>query len=372
MGHLALRTTSNPPSILSDLQYYIPGSMVTIADRTGHSLANFQFSWWSLNGVRQEDASGAALGGLKFSIKTQSELVGNYIDPAVDSDQDGIKDLHEWTYYGTLAYGPQSDTDQDGFTYAEEVTRNQSPRAVDEMSHGGVSRRRSVLFTVNPIVLAGPPEVGELQATDITATTATLNARINALSSATNATFEYGTTPDFGQTVASQSILNGFIANQMSASLMQLNPDTLYYYRVIAVNSSGMTTSSTATFRTTGVRSGYAEWAAIYSIHNPNGDADQDGVENFVEYAFGMHPLLADQWKLPSIEWLDGRFHLTVTAPSAVGDVVYGAEYSSDLSEWFSLPDSGSGYFHEFITPMDQIGKPKLFVRWALKLSEPP
>ena len=145
--------------------------------------------------------------------------MGNYIDPTVDTDGDGIKDWHEWTYYGTLANGPNSDTDADGFTYADELARNQSPRVVDTLDAGGISRRRGAAVTIDPVVLAGPPEVGELQATDITATTATISAHINALSSATTANFQFGTTPTFGQIVASVSILNGFIADSMSAPL---------------------------------------------------------------------------------------------------------------------------------------------------------
>lgn len=371
VGHLALRTTSNPVSILLDTQYHLPGTMVTVADKTGHTYANYQFSWWDRNGVRQADPSGVALGGLLFAIQTPTNLVGNYIDPTVDTDGDTIKDWHEWTYYGTLANDPTSDTDVDGFNYGDELARGQSPRVTDELASGGVSRRRGSLFTVDPVVEAGPPEIGELQATNITATTATLNARINARSSATNATFEYGTDTNFGQSVASQSIVNGFIADLMTAPLVNLIPDTLYYYRVVAVNSSGPTTSATATFRTIGVRTGYAEWAAIYSITDPYGDEEKDGVENLVEYAFGMHPLLMDLWKLPAIELINGRFRLSVTAPAGVTDVLYGAEYSTDLTSWTALPDSGSGSFHEFLTPLNQVGQPKLFVRWSIKLAGP-
>ncbi|MCU0779840.1 MAG: fibronectin type III domain-containing protein [Akkermansiaceae bacterium] len=372
VGHLALRTTSAPVSILNDLQYHLPGTLVTVADKTGHTYANYQFSWWDRNGVRQEDPSGVALGGLQFPIEKPTDLVGNYIDPTIDTDADGIKDWHEWTYYGTLDHGPDSDTDADGHTYADEQARGQSPRVTDELVHGGISRRRGALFTVDPVVIAGPPEIGELQATDITATSATLNARINALSSATTANFEYGTTPAFGQSVASVSIVNGFIAELMTAPLTGLVPDTLYYFRVIATNSSGTTTSATATFRTTGLRTGYAEWAAIYSITDPNGDEENDGVPNLVEYAFGMHPLLADLWKLPAIEFINGRFRLTVTAPVGVNDVIYGAEYSTGLNGgWTALPDTGSGSFHEFLTPLNQVGQPKLFVRWVIRLSGP-
>ncbi len=368
-GHLPLRIISNPPSILIDQQYLLPGTLVTVPDRTGNTSGNLQFSWWSRNGVRQQDPSGVALGGLTFTINTPTTLVANYIDPTVDSDGDGIMDWNEWTYYGTLANGPNSDTDGDGFTYADELARNQSPRVVDTLVHGGISRRRGMTVAINPVVLAGPPEVGELQATDITSTTATISARINALSSATTANFEFGPTPAFGYSVASVSILNGFIADSMAADLMNLTPDTLYYYRVNATNASGTTTSLAATFRTLPSRSNYDEWALIYSITDPLADEDKDGVKNLVEYAFGMNPRTAsDLWKLPAPELISGRFRLKVNEPQDVTDVIYGAEWSRDLINWTQMPDSGSGRYHEFWTPLALLGEPSVMVRWVIQL----
>jgi len=370
VGHLSLRITSNPPSIVIDQQYLLPGTVVTVPDKTGNSAGNLLFSWWDRNGVRQQDASGGALGSLTFAIDAPTTLVANYIDPSLDTDGDGIEDWNEWTYYGTLANGPNSDTDADGFTYADEVARNQSPQAVDTLEHGGISRRRGMTVAMNPVILAGPPEVGELQATDITATTATVSARINALSSATSANFEFGPTPAFGYSVASVSILNGFIADSMAADLINLQPDTLYFYRVNATNASGTATSLIATFRTLPSRSSYDEWALIYSISDPNGDEDGDGVKNLVEYAFGMNPRTAsDLWKLPVIEWISDRFRLSVTAPQDVNDVFYCAEWSPDCLTWTPLPDSGSGRFHEFLSPANQVGAPRVFVRWLIQLA---
>jgi hypothetical protein len=370
VGHLSFRTTSDPATILNDQQYLLPGSVVTVADKTGHTYASLMFSWWDRNGSRQEDASGVALGGFNFTINTATQLVGHYIDPAIDTDGDGIKDWHEWTYYGTAEHGSNSDTDGDGFTYAAEIARSQSPRVLDALEPGGISRRRGSLVTINPVVLAGPPEVGELQATDITATTATISARINALSSATTANFQFGTTPAFGQVVASVSILNGFIADSMSAPLSGLLPDTLYYYRVNATNTNGTTTSATATFRTAGSRSNYQQWALIYSISDPYGDEDGDGVGNLVEYAFGMNPRTAsDLWKMPAIELIGGRLRLSVTAPQDVTGVVYGAEWSRNMEVWTGIPDSGGGAYHEFWTPVTLLGEERLLVRWAVWLA---
>jgi hypothetical protein len=81
-----------------------------------------------------------------------------------------------------------------------------------------------------------------------------------------------------------------------------------------------------------------------------------------------MHPRLADLWKLPVIEFIGGRFRLTVTEPQEVNDVIYGAEWSPDCLTWTALPDSGVGRTHEFFSPANQVGSPRVFVRWAIKL----
>ena len=370
VGHLTLGTTSNPPSILLDQQHYLPGTFVTVADKTGHSYGNHLFSWWDRNGVRQEDASGTALGGLGFAINAPTSLVGNYIDPVVDTDADGIKDWHEWTYYGSLGNGPAGDTDADGFSYADELARNQSPRVIDTMTFGGISRRRSAACIIDPVVVAGRPEVGELQATDISSTSATISARINALSSATTASFEFGTTTSYGFSVASVSILNGFIADSMGADLWNLQPDTVYFFRVNATNAIGTTTSSASSFRTLPSRTDYEQWALIYSITDPYADDDGDGVGNLAEYAFGMNPLTAsDLWKLPAPELIGGRFRLSVTEPQDVSGVVYGAVWSRNVTNWTAIAESGSGRYHEFWTSAALIGEPSVFVRWAVRLA---
>ena len=367
---LSLRTTSNPVSILNEQEYLPAGSLVTIPDKSASAPANYQFSWWTRNSVRQADPSGAALRALLFTINTDTHLVGNYIDPSVDTDGDGIKDWYEWTYFGTLAKGATDDSDADGFTFTEELARNQAPQVLDAIEQGGITRRRSLTATVDPVVLAAPPVIGALRATNITATTAKINALINPMSAATAASFEYGQTTAFGTTVPAESILNGFIADSMSAALTSLRPDTLYYFRVTATNALGTTTSNAATFRTLPSRTGYDQWALVYSITDPNGDADGDGVRNLAEYAFGMHPRVGnDLWRLPVIELIDGRFRLSVTEPQNVTDVIYGAQWSHDFLSWTAIPDSGSGRAHEFLTPANQIGAPKMFVRWIVRLA---
>lgn len=366
---LSLLTTSNPISILYNQQYFPSGSLISIPDVSSTAPIGYQFSWWTVNGIRQEDPSGSALRSLTFSLNTNTDLIGHYIDPELDSDYDGIKDWHEWTYFGTLDHGPASDTDGDKFAYAEELVRSQSPQVADEMPAGGISRRSGATLTIDPMVAAAEPVIGSLRSSNISTTSANISALVNPMSAATSASFEYGEIGGPAATIPATSILNGFIADSMSAVLTNLKPGTHYFFRVTATNALGPTTSENSTFRTLSSRTPYQHWAAIYSITNPTGDADGDGVPNLVEYAFGMHPRLAsDLWRLPVIELIGGRFRLSVTAPSSVTDVTYGAEWSADLATWHRITDSGAGTYHEFLTPPDLQSSNKVFVRWAVKL----
>ena len=162
-GRLPFRQTSNPATILEQTEYMPAGTVVTVPSKAGHTFANYQFCYWTLNGVRQQDASGIALAGFSFALNTATTAVAIYIDPTVDTDSDGIKDWRELSDYGTLDYNPTSDTDGDGFTYADEMTRGQSPRVANDLAAGGISRRRSQMLFVDttgrlPLRLTSQPE----------------------------------------------------------------------------------------------------------------------------------------------------------------------------------------------------------------------
>ena len=90
-------------------------------------------------------------------------------------------------------------------------------------------------------------------ATNITATSATLNGSVNANYLSTVVTFEYGTTTSYGSTVtASQSPITGNTSINASADITGLTAAIIYHYRITAVNSLGTTNSNDITFTTLG------------------------------------------------------------------------------------------------------------------------
>ncbi len=366
-GRLPLRLTSQPATILEQTDYYSPGTTVTLPEKFRHDASGYRFTWWELNGQRLEDPSGVAVDTYTFSLNSASIGTAKYVVPGVDSDADGIEDWHEWTYYGSLEQNAMSDSDDDDFTYTEELARGQSPRVANELAAGGISRRRSQLIVIDPNLTPTAPEIGALFATNVGSQTATLRALVNPMSAATVATFEYGTTPSFGASVNSESILNGFSSQPMDAELSDLMPDTWYYFRVVASNNFGSQPSMTGSFRTLPNHSGYEGWKRAYNVGSKFVDDDGDGIMNVMEYAFGLNPTRQNQpFELPQPILYGDRWLLYYVRPSNVTDVRISAEWSNNLHNWTDIPDAGEGTEHEFWTPAHAGAPGSLFVRWKV------
>ena len=93
-------------------------------------------------------------------------------------------------------------------------------------------------------------------ATDITSNSATLNGTINPKNIEATVGFEYGETDSYGsQVTADQSPVNGSVNQDVSASITNLLPATLYHFRIVATNSNGTSYGSDRTFTTTNVPS---------------------------------------------------------------------------------------------------------------------
>lgn len=98
---------------------------------------------------------------------------------------------------------------------------------------------------------AAAPAVTTGVATGVTTTGATLNGTVNPNGAATNASFEWGLTPAYGQTTPVQAMGAGSSTLPLTASLSGLVSCTVYHYRVTATNASGTVTGPDQTFQTT-------------------------------------------------------------------------------------------------------------------------
>jgi phosphodiesterase/alkaline phosphatase D-like protein len=112
----------------------------------------------------------------------------------------------------------------------------------------GTTYGGDVIFTINP----SAPTAVTGTATNIADLSATLNGTVNPNGAETDVTFEYGTAPSTYTLVAeaNEGALTGTTPTAVSADLIELLPNTTYYYRVVAVNSGGTTNGGELSFTT--------------------------------------------------------------------------------------------------------------------------
>jgi hypothetical protein len=86
--------------------------------------------------------------------------------------------------------------------------------------------------------LADPPVITETNATQVTATSATLGAQIDPGGAETSYHFDYGTTASYGQSTPESAPLAPDDTNHpLAAAVQGLQPATTYHYRVVARNT---------------------------------------------------------------------------------------------------------------------------------------
>ncbi len=100
------------------------------------------------------------------------------------------------------------------------------------------------------LAVAAAPVATTTAATDVTATTATLNGEVEPNQEDTTYRFEYGTTTAYGTQTPVQGPIGGNPKRKVDANVTGLAPRTTYHYRVIATNPSGTVFGADMTFTT--------------------------------------------------------------------------------------------------------------------------
>lgn len=120
---------SEPEGVLFDTETGIvaPGSAII----TPSVSRDNGFAYWTLNGVRMTDDFGRALDSVKvvsdgFDVILVAHVVGNTVDQA------------KMYWYGSLDVDMESDTDHDGYTFAQELAAGTSPILPDRANKGGI------------------------------------------------------------------------------------------------------------------------------------------------------------------------------------------------------------------------------------------
>lgn len=96
------------------------------------------------------------------------------------------------------------------------------------------------------------PTTTTLEATNLAISSITLGGRINPNGARTWVAFEWGTTPQLGQTTTAVEVGYGFDPVILAVSLTDLLPDQVYHYRAVASNSVGVSTGAIRSAATLG------------------------------------------------------------------------------------------------------------------------
>ncbi|MFA5934111.1 MAG: hypothetical protein WC795_02735, partial [Candidatus Paceibacterota bacterium] len=131
-------------------------------------------------------------------------------------------------------------------------------RAVAQNSYG--TNYGQILSLTTSGTVIPPPVISTLPttltsiATSIGQTSASLNGIVFSNGSATNVSFEWGSTTALGQTTGSQSL--GIVsAYAFANTISNLQPSTTYYFRAVGTNQYGTTRGDIVSFTTRGVGS---------------------------------------------------------------------------------------------------------------------
>jgi hypothetical protein len=139
--------SSDPAGFIATSKYIEAGTNILTTSAPLES-SGYRFSYWTLNGMRQNDPLGRARNPVRFMIYEDTYAVAHYLPNTNDLDADGISDWFEILFFSSTNNAAASDTDADGYTLDTEFQRDYHPGLKDEIQDGGISRRRSLLKTV--------------------------------------------------------------------------------------------------------------------------------------------------------------------------------------------------------------------------------
>lgn len=110
------------------------------------------FTHWTISTQQDfaaRDAWGRAYDAPRFKLYEDTTLTAHYLPATRDTDGDGVPDGYELYWYGNLDQDAASDTDGDGFTFAEEIANGTNPLMPDSAVEGPIAYADSDTLEAN-------------------------------------------------------------------------------------------------------------------------------------------------------------------------------------------------------------------------------
>lgn len=129
----------------------------TYSTQTAPTRSGYIFTHWSSNQpepIVNRDRHGRAKEVASYKVYAEMILSANYLPASQDKDADGLADGYEIYWYGTTDILPTSDTDGDGYTFAEEIAAGTNPLLAEDSTFGAVVWDEGETLQYNPENLA--------------------------------------------------------------------------------------------------------------------------------------------------------------------------------------------------------------------------
>ena len=245
-NYVRLNETSVPAGIVSSNRVVVRGATVnlSVAPESGYG---YRFTGWLTNGTRVDAPT--QYQPIPITVTQDTTVAARYILEAADTLGVGIPDWMEWFYFNRIGYTLDSDPDGDGFPLGMELFRGYPIAVVDQLTTGGVSRRRSVLLPVNYFQVP-PPGAVTGEASEIQSTSVTLHGIVSPNSLPTAAHFEYGTNSQYGMATSAEIAGTGTNDVAFGQVVGGLMPAAVYHFRLVCVSKSGVTYGGDQVFTT--------------------------------------------------------------------------------------------------------------------------
>ena len=115
--------------------------------------SGYIFTGWTISTAQDfepRDAWGRSFDAATYKLYEETTLIANYLASSVDTDSDGVTDGYEYYWYGDLSKNASSDTDGDGYTFAQEIAKGYNPLFPERHDDGPVAYTDGAEWLYNP------------------------------------------------------------------------------------------------------------------------------------------------------------------------------------------------------------------------------
>ncbi len=296
--------------------YVSPGTEVV---SPSFSPDSSNFAYWTVDGVRQQDAFGAALNVATFIMPDRAvEVVAHC------ASDEAVRMAQYW--YGDASVSPDSDTDGDGYTFAEELQYGMNPHFANVLKLGGIGYGDSGVLWYNPNSYS-PYSVSAVPSNRFETVSGFLKP------GEVLETENYGGDADFAYWVLN-GVRQADVFGRALDSLSLVGTGTMGGgHNAVAYFSDDVMSEEERAI---------AYWYGPDSDVTPDSDTDGDGYTFAEELVYGMNPHFANELKLGGIGYGDSDLMEANLQPFDLGNK---ALIGNATVDFFSTIDDATGTF---------------------------